>query len=668
MFRNSSHLFILVALISILGFTVSAHVPQLISYQGRLTDSGGAPLDTTVSIVFTIYDDSTGGTSKWTETQSSVTSVDGLFDVLLGSVNPLTDTVFADTVRYLGITVGTDSELIPRARLVSVAYAHRVATVDGATGGTISGDVAIASDLDLDGDLRVTGKATIGTGHTNTGADAFVAGVGNSATGPTSTISGGGANLANSDLATISGGASNQALGHSSTIGGGAFNMALGNLSTVGGGGRNLAEGDYSVIAGGGAAFPSDSQVASGDYSSIGGGRFNIAMSDYSRVGGGTDNIAAGYASTVGGGVLNIASGSSATVPGGNLNSATQSYSFAAGRQAQANHIGSFVWSDSSNTDFASTADNQFLIRAGGGVGIGTDNPLSMLHIKSSTGTGDIIVESNVGVRGFLKSFNTFSWLGTETNHELLIGSNGTGHIWVKTNGRIGIDEPNPTRELDVNGSIEMNGFSMPTGASNGYVLTSSASGIGTWQAAASGGITGSGTTNYLPRFSGSSTLANSVVYQSGSDIGIGDTSPSEKLDVTGKIRASDGIRTGDAATGDGIRFGSKASGAADISPIVTCYSGYIWWDYSTRELKLVETNAGNGYCHYIVGKNEGAGMTWSSGFIGSSATKILATLDANGECATVEVSSEASNGGYIKLYALYSNNKMVTHYSYRYE
>jgi hypothetical protein len=54
--------------------------------------------------------------------------------------------------------------------------------------------------------------------------------------------------------------------------------------------------------------------------------------------------------------------------------------STAMGRGARANHSGSFVWADSRG-DFASTADNQFLIRAAGGVGIGTTSPQAPLHV-----------------------------------------------------------------------------------------------------------------------------------------------------------------------------------------------------------------------------------------------------------------------------------------------
>jgi hypothetical protein len=51
------------------------------------------------------------------------------------------------------------------------------------------------------------------------------------------------------------------------------------------------------------------------------------------------------------------------------------SYTLAAGRSAKANHQGAFVWGDSTDDDFASSANDQFLVRANGGVGINTPSP-----------------------------------------------------------------------------------------------------------------------------------------------------------------------------------------------------------------------------------------------------------------------------------------------------
>jgi hypothetical protein len=69
----------------------------------------------------------------------------------------------------------------------------------------------------------------------------------------------------------------------------------------------------------------------------------------------------------VGGGVSNQATGDHATVPGGQGNIASGAYSFAAGVGAQAITQHAFVWSDGSNPT-TSTVENQFIVRASGGV------------------------------------------------------------------------------------------------------------------------------------------------------------------------------------------------------------------------------------------------------------------------------------------------------------
>jgi hypothetical protein len=110
--------------------------------------------------------------------------------------------------------------------------------------------------------------------------------------------------------------------------------------------------------------------------------------------------------------------------------------------------------------------------------------------------------------------------------------------------GNVGIGAVPPTEKLDVAGTVKMTGFEMPTGSSSGYVLTSDGSGAGTWQAAA-GEVGGSGTAGYVPKFTSSTVIGNSAIYQSGTDIGIGTTSPDAILDVYGtrNISAiSDGI------------------------------------------------------------------------------------------------------------------------------
>jgi hypothetical protein len=60
-------------------------------------------------------------------------------------------------------------------------------------------------------------------------------------------------------------------------------------------------------------------------------------------------------------------------------------------------------------------------------------------------------------------------------------------------------------------------------------------------QLLASGGVGGSGTTNYVPKFTAGTTLGNSQIFDNGTKVGIGTASPSYKLQVNGDIYANGG-------------------------------------------------------------------------------------------------------------------------------
>ncbi|MCH9032452.1 MAG: hypothetical protein IIB00_09365, partial [candidate division Zixibacteria bacterium] len=108
-------------------------VPQLINYQGILTDAVGDPVaDDTYMVKFIIWDASAAGNDKWNSGFQNITTVDGLFEYILGSDVALPDDIFEDTIRYLGITVGADAEIMPRTRLVSAGYAYHALRADTA--------------------------------------------------------------------------------------------------------------------------------------------------------------------------------------------------------------------------------------------------------------------------------------------------------------------------------------------------------------------------------------------------------------------------------------------------------------------------------------------------------------------------------------------------------
>lgn len=172
----------------LLAAVATAEVPHLLTYQGRITDDSGTPLEGSHSLTFRIYDDPTGGTTLWTETHVGVTVSNGLFEVVLGSIETIESSVFSNQPRWLGIRVGLGAELVPRTPIVAVAYAYRAEhadtagyALDGIGGGgwvddgsvvrlatgTDSvgiGTVTPAEKLHVNGDIRLNSSSSIAFG------------------------------------------------------------------------------------------------------------------------------------------------------------------------------------------------------------------------------------------------------------------------------------------------------------------------------------------------------------------------------------------------------------------------------------------------------------------------------------------------------------------------
>ena len=203
-------------------------------------------------------------------------------------------------------------------------------------------------------------------------------------------------NVTSAPGATVAGGGGNPSVTDCGDGTQPCVNQATGDYSTVSGGNGNHASAGSSTVSGG------YHNTASGNSATVGGGNKNTASGFSATVGGGYDNTASATRATVGGGSFNTASGNRSTVPGGSSNAAGGDYSFAAGRRAKVRDAGqvgggdsdgdegTFIWADSTNADFSSTGPDQFLIRANGGVGIGTNAPGYQLHVVGSHNTSAV--------------------------------------------------------------------------------------------------------------------------------------------------------------------------------------------------------------------------------------------------------------------------------------
>lgn len=387
-------------------------------YQGQLKlDS--QPVDGSADFSFSLWDAVVGGNRLGSPIVfSGLNVVNGLFsaDLNFGVV------AFNGDARWLEVGVesppgsGSYAVLSPRQRLTPVPYALALSdlrTVPNSTSPNIlagwRGNSVLANVV---GGTLSGGGSPLGGGIPRP----------NNVTDNYGTVSGGSGNKAgtsdgdvtNADHATVSGGYANEASASVSTVGGGWTNRASGQRATVSGGWNNTASGFASTVSG---------------------GRDNVANAENSLVSGGSANQATDWG---------------AMVPGGAGNRAQGVCSLAAGRRAIAAHAGSFVWADYNDADFTTTGQNQFLVRAGGGVGINTAAPKTTLDVEGlarvkgsnwpSAGEGMELGYDSTLNRGYIQVYDR----GTGTWGNLYLGD-----------GKVGIGTTTPGSKLTVVGVVE---------------------------------------------------------------------------------------------------------------------------------------------------------------------------------------------------------------------
>jgi hypothetical protein len=223
-------------------------------------------------------------------------------------------------------------------------------------------------------------------------------------------------------------------------------------------------------------------------------------------------------------------------------------------------------------------------IQNNGDVGIGAIAPAGKLHVFSS-GLPTINADGNSGFGTWLSIGNGaaggkwFNIISTANNNGegagKLIFTRGasanttSGGIMTfdHATSNVGFGTNNPTAKVEINGGLKLVNGSQ----GNGKVLVSDANGLSNWQTlSAAGAVAGSGTTNFLPKFTpNGATIGNSQVFDDGTNVGVGTATPLGKLHVVSNSLPNINAE-GSSTVGTWFSIGNTAAGGKWFNIIST--------------------------------------------------------------------------------------------------
>jgi hypothetical protein len=191
--------------------------------------------------------------------------------------------------------------------------------------------------------------------------------------------------------------------------------------------------------------------------------------------------------------------------------------------------------------EFNVDGSNAMFIDSSRNVGIGLVLPTELLHVAGNLKLSD---GADRSIKGPANANLIISNNASSSSQGIKFSTDGgtTTDVFIQDGGNVGIGTSSPSQDLHVDGNVRITGAvydSNNVAGTSGQILSSTGTGTDWVTLSEISGVDGTGTANYISKWSDTDTITDSQIQDDGTTVGIGQAPSTAKLTISGDIQTA---------------------------------------------------------------------------------------------------------------------------------